>query len=90
MLSISWTVMTLLMEFRKTKTESCHWATSWQTSQNKFFSGPLACRASKAYRPISRYRVADILRHMKIVSRASLPGLLVGFFRIWHRRYGFP
>ena len=32
--------------------------------------------------PISRYRVADILPHMKLVSRASRPGLLVGFLRI--------
>ena len=46
------------------------------------FSGPLACRASKVLGPISRHRVADILPHMKIVSRASRPGLLVGFLRI--------
>ena len=46
------------------------------------FTGPLSCRASKALGPISRYRVADILHHMKIVSRASRPGLLVGFPRI--------
>ena len=41
------------------------------------FAGPLACRASKVSGPISRHRVADILPHMKIVSRASRPGLLV-------------
>ena len=46
------------------------------------FAGPLACRASKVLGPISRHRVADILLHMKIVSRASRPGLLVGFLRI--------
>ena len=46
------------------------------------FAGPLACRASKVLGPISRHRVADILPHMKIVSRASRPGLLVGFLRI--------
>ena len=46
------------------------------------FAGPLACRASKVLGPISRHRVADILPHMRIVSRASRPGLLVGFLRI--------
>ena len=46
------------------------------------FAGPLACRASKVLGPISRHRVADILPHMQIVSRASRPGLLVGFLRI--------
>ena len=46
------------------------------------FAGPLACRASRALGPISRHRVADILFHMKIVSRASPLGLLVGFLRI--------
>ena len=46
------------------------------------FAGPLASRASKVLGPISRHRVADILLHMKSVSRASRPGLLVGFLRI--------
>ena len=36
----------------------------------------------KVLGPINRHRVADILLHMKIVSRASRPGLLVGFLRI--------
>ena len=36
----------------------------------------------KSYDPISRHRVADILLHMKNVSRASRPGLLVGFLRV--------
>ena len=46
------------------------------------FAGPLSSSASRALGPISRYRVADILPHMKLVSRASRPGLLVGFLRI--------
>ena len=46
------------------------------------FAGPLACRASRVLGPISRHRVADILHHMTIVSRASRPGLLVGVLRI--------
>ena len=39
------------------------------------FAGPFSFRASKVLGPISRYRVADILRHMKLVSRVSRPGL---------------
>ena len=35
-------------------------------------------RASKVLGPISRYRVADIVLHMQLVSRASRPGLTVG------------
>ena len=46
------------------------------------FAGPLACRASKVLGPISRHRVADILHHMKLVSRASRPEHSVGVLRI--------
>ena len=46
------------------------------------FAGPIVCRASKVFGPISRHRVADILLHMKKVSCASRPGLLVGVLRI--------
>ena len=46
------------------------------------FAGPISLRASKVLRPISRYRDADILLHMKLVSRASRPGLNVGVLRI--------
>ena len=46
------------------------------------FARLLACLASKVLGPISRHRVADILPHMKIVSRAPRPGILVGFLRI--------
>ena len=49
---------------------------------NQDFAGPLASRASRVLGAISRHRVADILPHMIIVSRASRPGLLVGFLRI--------
>ena len=58
MLSISWTVMTLLMEFRKTKTESCHWATSWQTSQTSFF---LVLSLAVPRKPIDRSVVIVLL-----------------------------
>ena len=43
------------------------------------FAGPLSCRASRVLGPISRHRIADILLHMKCVSCASRPGLIVGF-----------
>ena len=46
------------------------------------FAGPLACRASKVLGPISRHRVADILHHMQLVSRASRLRLTVGFLRV--------
>ena len=46
------------------------------------FAGPIACRAASVLGPISRHRVADILFHLKKVSCASRPGLLVGFLRI--------
>ena len=42
------------------------------------FAEPLSLRASKALGPISRYRVADIVPHLKLASGASRPGLLVG------------
>ena len=35
------------------------------------FAGPLACRASRVLGPIRRHRVADILPHMKSVSRTG-------------------
>ena len=41
------------------------------------FTWPPSSRASRALGPLRRYRVADILLHMKIVSRASRLGLTV-------------
>ena len=81
MLSVSWTVLTLLMKFRKNKQKVATGPLLGKLHKQDF-AGPLAFRASKAFGPISRYRVADILPHMKIVSRASRPGLLVGFLHI--------
>ena len=46
------------------------------------FAGPLSGRAARVLGPISGHRIADILLHMKRVSCASRPGLLVGFLRI--------
>ena len=49
-----------------------------QDKKQKVAIGP----PSKVLGPISRHRVADILHHMKLVSRASRPGLTVGVLRI--------
>ena len=46
------------------------------------FAGPISVRASIVLEPIRRYRVADILPRMKLVSCASRPGLTVGDLRI--------
>ena len=46
------------------------------------FAGPLSGRTTRVLGPISRNRIADILPHMKIVSRASRLGLLLGFLHI--------
>ena len=43
------------------------------------FAGPVSLRASRILGPISRFRVAEILPHMKHASRVSRPGLTVGF-----------
>ena len=50
--------------------------------QTQDFAGPSSLWASKVLGPISRYRVADILLHMKLASRTSRPGLTVGFLRM--------
>ena len=44
------------------------------------FAVRISLRASKVLGPISRHRVADILPHMKLVSRASRLGSLLVFF----------
>ena len=48
----------------------------------KNFAGLLSGRTARVVGPISRHCIADILPHLKRVSRASRPGLLVGFLRI--------
>ena len=73
-----WTAMTRLMMCRKPKKKI---ATGLLLNKQDF-ADPFSCRASKVLRPINRHRVADILHHKKIVSRASHPGLLVDFLRI--------
>ena len=81
-LFVVWTVKTHLMMCGKTKKQKAATGLLLDKLHQQDFAGHLACRASKVLGPISRHRVADILPHMKIVSRASPPGLLVGFLRI--------
>ena len=49
----------------------------------QYFAGPICLRSSKVLGLISRYRIANILHHMKFVSRASRLGLTVGVLRIF-------
>ena len=63
--------MAPLMKFRRTKSRRLLLDYSMTISMNKTLLGLF-----------SRYRVADILLHMKLVSRASRLGLTVGFLRI--------
>ena len=74
--------MTRLMNFHKTKTESCHRTPFGQAAYTRLCWASLSSRASRVMGPISRHRIADILPHMKRVSRASRDGLLFGFLRI--------
>ena len=67
-------------KFRKNKKQKIETGLLLDNMHKQDFAGPLSSRASRVLGPISRHRVADILPH--IVSRASRPGLLVGFFRI--------
>ena len=79
-LFVVWKVMAHLMRLRKITSRRLPLGYFW-TLHKQDFAGPLSSRASRVLGPISRYRVADILLHMKLVSRASRPGLLVGFLR---------
>ena len=45
------------------------------------FAKPVASRVSKILGPVSRFRIAQILPHNSHASRASRPGLTVGFLR---------
>ena len=75
-LFVGWIVMTNLTKSHKTKSRKLQLACFRTNFINKTLLGlfPVV--------PRSRHRVVDILPHMIIVSRASRPGLLVGFLRI--------
>ena len=79
-LFVGWTVMTHLMKSHKRQQIATRLLLGKLRKQD--FAGLLSSRASRVLGPISRHRVADILPHMKSVSCASRPGLLVGFLRI--------
>ena len=78
-LFVGWTVMTHMMKLHETKSGRLPLGLLLDKLHKEDFAGPLSSRASRVLGPISRHRVADILHHMKIVSSASRPGLLVGF-----------
>ena len=44
------------------------------------FAGPISSHESKILGPISRFRIVEILPHMKLVSRAARSGLTVCFY----------
>ena len=73
-LFVVWTVMTHLMKFRRTKSRCVATGPLLDKLHEQDFAGPLSSRASRVLLPISRYRVAGILPHMKLVSRAFRPG----------------
>ena len=79
---VDWTVMTRLTKFHGTKKQKVATFLLLDKLHTQDFAGPHSRRASRVLGPISRHRIADILHHMNIVSRASRPGLLVGFLRI--------
>ena len=74
--------MANLMKFRRIQSRSLPLAYFLTNYMNKTLLGLLSRRASEVLGPISRSRVADIVLHMKLVSRASGPGLTVGILRI--------
>ena len=81
-LFVAWTVMANSDEVPQNKKQKVATGLLLDNLHEQDFAGPLSRRASKVLGPISRYRVADILLHMKLVSRASRLGLTVGILRI--------
>ena len=51
-------------------------------SHEQDFARPISLRASRILGLVSRFRIAQILPHMKLASRASRPSLAVGFLCI--------
>ena len=47
--------------------------------QKQDFAKPVSSRACRILRPVSRFRIAQIMPQMSRASRASRPGLIVGF-----------
>ena len=78
---VGWTVTTHLTKLRRIRSRRLPPDYFLTISMNKNLQG-LFLAATRVSGPISRHRVADNLPHMKSVSRASRPGLLVGFLHI--------
>ena len=70
------------MKYRNTKKQNVATGLLLDKLHKQDFAGTLSSRALRALGPICRHRDADILLHMKLVSRASRPGLLVCFLLI--------
>ena len=77
-----WTVTTHLTKLFKTKKQKVATSLLVDKLRTQDSAGLSACRASRVLGLIRRHRVVDILLHMKRVSCASRPVLLVGFLRI--------
>ena len=82
MLFVAWIVTTFLMNFLKTKKQKVATGLILDKLRAQNFAGLLSGRTTRFVGPISRHCIADILPHLKRVSRAARPGLLVGFLRI--------
>ena len=76
-----WTAVANLMILRRTRQKAAT-ALLRDKLYEQDFAGPISLRASRILGPISRFRIVEILPHMKLVSRAARPGLTVGFLRI--------
>ena len=81
-LFVAWTVTTFLTKSPQNKKQKVATGLLLDKLRAQDFAGSLSGRTTRVLGPISRHRIADILPHMKRVSRASRPGLLVGFLRI--------
>ena len=77
---VDWTVMTRLTKFHGTKKQKVATFLLLDKLHTQDFAGPHSRRASRVLGPISRHRIADILHHMNIVSRASRPGYSLASF----------
>ena len=81
-LFVAWTVMAILTKFNRIKKQNVASGLLLDKLHEQDLAGPLSLRASEVLGPIIRYRVADILPRMILVSRASRPGPAVGVLRI--------
>ena len=79
LLSVVWTTVANLMNLHKTRNKRLPQPCFAEKIQNQDFARPISSRASRIQGPISCLRIAQILPHMELASRASRPGLTVVF-----------